>query len=99
MGTYQGFRVHKIHDGPLEWEHRWDEALPIAERESNLKTLQQLQILVEKFGRETFVVSKYECHIRLFEDAIVHKALSLWNRNYLCKHVRQPDGVNKVEVV
>ena len=30
MGTHQRLRVHKVHDGPLEGKHGWDEALPVA---------------------------------------------------------------------
>ena len=92
-------RVGEVDRRPLHGEHTGDESPFVAQRESDLKPLQQLKILREILAWESAAVVENERYVGLLQDAVVDKVVSLRNSDDLGQQVSQPDWVNKVEII
>ena len=95
----RGRGVREVDGRPLHGQHARDESLIVAQRQSNLEALQELEILREVFAGEPATVVEDECHVGLLQNAVVDKVLSLGHGDHLGQEVSQPDWVNEVEVV
>ena len=94
-----GGRVGEVDGRSLHREHAGDEPLVVAEGESDLKPLQELQVLGKVLAGEATTVMEDECYIGLFQDPVVDKVLSLRDSDHLREEVSQPHWVDEVEVV
>ena len=83
----------------MDGQHGRDETLAVAQRQSYLKTLQQLEVLLEELAWEALAVAEDESNTGLFQNAILDKSLLFGHCDDFSKHVGQPDGVDEVQIV
>ena len=96
---YNRLWFHEAENRPLDGQHGWDETLAVAQRQSYLKTLQQLEVLLEELAWEALAVAEDERNTGLIQNAIVDKSLLFGHCDDFSKHVSQPDGVDEVQIV